>query len=328
MIMSKRRYLELPLLMAAVVSVAFSAPALGEQAKTTVTTKVLKLGAGTESPWLGVVCAAVDPAVRAHTDLPEGQGIMVEKVLPGSPAEKAGLARYDILLAADGKPLAKAEDLVEAVAQGEGKGIPLELIRSGEKHAVIVTPELRPGQRLFVLSGDRRSLKELQGWVMQLAGPHDGRTPLTIKSVGPGLVTSRSVVTFGREFPEDLKVRIIKEGKKPAKHSIEWGDESWEVSEEELDQLPDKVKPYVQQLRARRVANYVKELPSQQTGSHYTYVYTKEGASSKDVSGTDRDVERRLESVERQLKEVLDELRKLRAERSDEEAESQEDDAD
>ena len=37
--------------------------------------------------WLGVACGPMDAALRAHLDVPEGQGVIVNQVMEESPAE-------------------------------------------------------------------------------------------------------------------------------------------------------------------------------------------------------------------------------------------------
>ena len=60
--------------------------------------------------WLGIYCSPVPPALRAHVTLPEKQGLLAMSITKDSPAAKAGIAQYDILLRAGGKPLADPRD--------------------------------------------------------------------------------------------------------------------------------------------------------------------------------------------------------------------------
>src|SRR5262249_8807239 len=48
-------------------------------------------------PWLGLQPDDLPDELRAQLDLAEGEGLLVSQVLPGSPAEKAGLKKNDIL---------------------------------------------------------------------------------------------------------------------------------------------------------------------------------------------------------------------------------------
>jgi S1-C subfamily serine protease len=57
-----------------------------------------------------------------------GEGALLAEIVPGSPAEEAGLEPGDVVVGIDGEPVAGAEDLVNAVAQHEpGDQVTLEL---------------------------------------------------------------------------------------------------------------------------------------------------------------------------------------------------------
>jgi len=63
-----------------------------------------------------------------HLELPEGAGLIVERVDPGSRAEKLGLRRFDILLRLDGELIDSPRQL-EALDRSRGE---LEIIRRAE----------------------------------------------------------------------------------------------------------------------------------------------------------------------------------------------------
>jgi len=48
-------------------------------------------------PFLGTATTQATPAERAQAGLPEGVGLTVQEILKGSPAEAAGLERFDVL---------------------------------------------------------------------------------------------------------------------------------------------------------------------------------------------------------------------------------------
>lgn len=53
-----------------------------------------------KTPWLGVILANVPDALSAQLSglIPKGQGVLVQSVIPNSPAAKAGIQKNDILL--------------------------------------------------------------------------------------------------------------------------------------------------------------------------------------------------------------------------------------
>ena len=93
--------------------------------------------------WLvGLVVSPLDPALRAHFDLPEGTGVIVESVMRGSPAAEAGIKTNDLIVMADGRKVASLEDLRAAVEKSgsEGKAMKLEVIQRGKRSIVEVMP--------------------------------------------------------------------------------------------------------------------------------------------------------------------------------------------
>ncbi len=98
--------------------------------------------AAVAGPYLGIGIEAVHPAF--HEQLPgsliDGQGIMVSSVLKGSPADKAGLRRHDILTAFNDQRLFSGEQLIKLVrADKPGQEIKLQFVRGGKLETVAVT---------------------------------------------------------------------------------------------------------------------------------------------------------------------------------------------
>ena len=67
--------------------------------------------------------------------------ICASMVLPGSPAEKAGLKEYDKLLKINGQPVTTAQNFIKAVNDAQGKPITLEIERNAKISTVTITPE-------------------------------------------------------------------------------------------------------------------------------------------------------------------------------------------
>ena len=51
--------------------------------------------------WIGILGGPVTDELRAQIDIPADQGVLVRQVVPDSPADKAGLKAFDILLKAN-----------------------------------------------------------------------------------------------------------------------------------------------------------------------------------------------------------------------------------
>lgn len=90
---------------------------------------------------IGLSLAEEIPAsLRAHLKLDEG--VLVQSVAKDSPAEKAGVKEYDVILAINGQPISLAATLVDAVQKaGEnGDKLSLAVISAGEHKTVELTP--------------------------------------------------------------------------------------------------------------------------------------------------------------------------------------------
>ena len=103
-------------------------------------------GGKTTDYFIGVSAAPPDGALRAHLNLPDGKGMVVNDVVRGAPAEKAGVKPHDILLEMGGKPLGSTETLVAQVQAARDKPTPLTLLRAGKTITVEVTPEPREAE--------------------------------------------------------------------------------------------------------------------------------------------------------------------------------------
>lgn len=108
-------------------------------------------------------------------------GTAVSEVVPGSPAEAAGLRAGDTVLAVDGRPLAAWAELVGYVQERPGKEVKLRVQRDGAVHDLVLVPVASPDrggkgfigvapltrlQRLGVVESIRMAFTQLVGLIM------------------------------------------------------------------------------------------------------------------------------------------------------------------
>jgi serine protease Do len=91
-------------------------------------------------PRLGVAIAPAHVArrLRRAVGLPEREGLLVRWVEDGGPADRAGIEKGDLIVAAAGEPVARVDDLqprVDAAGTGE---LVLTVVRGTEEREVIV----------------------------------------------------------------------------------------------------------------------------------------------------------------------------------------------
>eukprot|EP00913_Durusdinium_trenchii_P010901 g10230.t1 len=91
---------------------------------------------------IGIVVAPTDPVLRTQLGLKKGKyGMVVTRVIPGSPAAKAGVRQHDIVLSATGTGITAARDL-DIVIQKTGRSKPLDiqLMRGGKTLTLQIQP--------------------------------------------------------------------------------------------------------------------------------------------------------------------------------------------
>ena len=92
---------------------------------------------------LGVYLAPPRAArrMRRAVGLPERDGVLVRGVADGSPAERAGIERGDLIVAVANRPIERLDDLYEAVDALEEGTVELGLVRGTDERTVSVELE-------------------------------------------------------------------------------------------------------------------------------------------------------------------------------------------
>jgi len=134
-------------------------PATQEQASSAAGRQAVPAG----SAWLGIAGLTVSPEVAKAAGLAEDQqGVLIEEVTSGSPADKAGLhgstkpvtvqgqrlmVGGDVITAWDGRPVTQMEELRMRVGEAQvGQEVTLTVLRDGEQVQVQVTLAARPAE--------------------------------------------------------------------------------------------------------------------------------------------------------------------------------------
>jgi serine protease Do len=100
----------------------------------------LSRGEAATPPRLGIAIAPghVARRLRRAVGLPDVDGLLIREVADGSPAERAGLARGDLIVAAAGRPVARIDDLFDALAAAGGGTVELRVLRGAEERTIQV----------------------------------------------------------------------------------------------------------------------------------------------------------------------------------------------
>jgi len=89
-------------------------------------------------PWLGVSGITINRDVAAYYDMPVEWGVLVLRVWPQSPAEKAGIVVGDVIQMLGGTRILSSEDLQKTIQDQEvGAKLEVRLIREGRRKWLI-----------------------------------------------------------------------------------------------------------------------------------------------------------------------------------------------
>ncbi|MFP5308101.1 MAG: S1C family serine protease [Actinomycetes bacterium] len=95
--------------------------------------------------FLGVSGQDVDPQVAELYGLPVTSGAVLAEVVPGSPADEAGLRRGDIVVGVDGRDVGSMAELAGLVSRTRpGETVTIDVVRDGEEVSLDVTLGERP----------------------------------------------------------------------------------------------------------------------------------------------------------------------------------------
>ncbi len=87
--------------------------------------------------WIGVALQPMSAELAQAMGRPDTKGAIVARVYPGSPAEAAGLAQNDVIVAFDGAPVEDYHHLQRMSSEAEvGRKVKVDLVRRREKKTV------------------------------------------------------------------------------------------------------------------------------------------------------------------------------------------------
>lgn len=196
------------------------------------------------SHWIGGHFVPLEELVKSQLNLDHGLAAM--HVVPDSPAAKAGIQQHDILLTFDGTKISDVEGLLQAVEKAQGKEVEARILRGGSERTLKIKPEARPENAgiAALMPGEfdvqqllKRPLGDMARWLDK-----DGVRMLLVK---PGVVVPRDAV-LERPFPKNLSVTVTKDGDKPAVITVKRGEDGWEVTEGQLEKLPEDIRVFVE----------------------------------------------------------------------------------
>jgi Do/DeqQ family serine protease len=156
--------------------------------------------------WLGVSFQEITPELAAHFGGNFDGGALVNVVVPGGPAEKAGLLSGDVITAIGDQQIREGHDLLRTVLrQGVGERLNLEVRRGGTT------------KRIAVVTGERPS--EDSARANEQTVEDNGMLGLALEELNPRLRARVGYEGEGRVF-----VRAVKPGSDADRAGLRPGD--------------------------------------------------------------------------------------------------------
>ncbi len=166
--------------------------------------------------WLGVQIQNITDELAKHFEIKEDNGALVTNILPGTPAEKAGFQRGDIIVEFNGNTVVDTTDLRNQVAATlPGTEVKIKVIREGKGKVIPVTIGEQTGDKKDV-AGDYENV---------LSGVH-------IQELTPD-------IKKGLEIPDKTSGVIVTniEEDTPAAELLKKGDVIQEINRKSINDL-------------------------------------------------------------------------------------------
>lgn len=179
--------------------------------------------------YLGTSIAPIDLRTARQFKVKSQDGISVQSVYPGSPAEKAGLEPGDIVLSLDGQKIDSPSTLQGVVEQLViGQSYPVEIIRDGKQIALRATIEELPKDFGSLQRGDNTD-------------DHPGGKEGKFDQFGMDLqtVTKELARHFGLKSTSGLVVTAVQDGSVAERTGIRVGDVLEKVGNQIMNSIED-----------------------------------------------------------------------------------------
>jgi serine protease Do len=98
-------------------------------------------------PYMGVLIQDVDPSIASVFNLAVDEGAMITEIVPGGPADQAGLQPNDVIIRIDDTEITSAAEAVEAILSSEiGQEVTITFYRGAVQSTVQVTLTENPNR--------------------------------------------------------------------------------------------------------------------------------------------------------------------------------------
>jgi len=170
---------------------------------------------------IGIKLGILTPALAKQLGLDAAtKGILVEEVVPGSPAEKAGLKQGDVIVGFGGEKIPSVPAFrLKVAASPIGKSFEIDYFREGNRKSATITPA--PAENVvFDIEREQGKAKDKES-----AQPGSAKTPISDFGLEVQPITPELVKQL--DLPADVKgllVSNVKDGSSAETEGIKEGD--------------------------------------------------------------------------------------------------------
>lgn len=191
--------------------------------------QLVEKGKVTDRGWLGVMVQPVTEELAKSFGLEDAQGALVGDVVAGSPAEKSGLKRGDIILKYNDQEIHKSSELPAMVASSApDKDVKLEVMRDKKRQSIDVTLGKQQGEELKDTSG--KPEERAEGKKADVMG-------LIVKGI-----SAEDAHELGMKQGKGVLVARVEPGSTAEGSDIRAGDVIFEVNGKEVNSAADYEK--------------------------------------------------------------------------------------
>jgi hypothetical protein len=190
--------------------------------------------------WIGIIAPEPPPeSLRNQLGLPDNVGLLVLEIAPDSPAAKAGLERFDVLVEAKAGdevlPIQTIQSLTAAIEKSGEQPLSVSLYRRGKKETVSVQPIRR--DVAAQLSASQLNF-QANGMGFTVVGP------LVAPQVGVP-VAMPGMPNYAPSLPDGWTVTVTQQGAADPQVEVRQGDQTWKADLKTVNDLPAVVRPTV-----------------------------------------------------------------------------------
>ena len=98
-----------------------------------------------QTPWLGVYMQELTPELREGMDYADAGGVILNRIVTGGPADRAGLRKGDLVVKVGSRTVGSPAELQDVVRTARvGESLPVEVLRDGQRRTITVRLAARP----------------------------------------------------------------------------------------------------------------------------------------------------------------------------------------